>query len=296
MESLVLDGRLPARELEMRLAERVRALLARNGGAAPALAVIAAETAAGQPESVRMKGRACGRVGVAALLTLVPATATTAEVLAEIARLNADPRVHGIFVQHPLPPGVDERRCFDAVALAKDVGGDSSRSFGRVALGTLGAGAFGAATPAAIMRLLAHHGIPLAGREAVVAGRSAMVGKPMAMMLLAADATVTVCHSRSRDLPALVGRAEILVGAVGRPHLIRGSWIRDGAVVIDAGFHPPGIGDIDLAEAAWRCAAYTPVPGGVGPMTIAVLLEHTVSAAERAVGTAYETPSPPQPG
>jgi methylenetetrahydrofolate dehydrogenase (NADP+)/methenyltetrahydrofolate cyclohydrolase len=282
MTPLVLDGRLPAREVETRLAERVRALLARNGGAAPTLAVLAAETEAGQPESVRMKGRACGRVGVAALLTLVPAAATTAFVLAEIARLNGDPRVHGIFVQHPLPPGVDERRCFDAVALAKDVGGDSSHSFGRSALG---ASAFGAATPAAVMRLLAHHGIPLAGREAVVAGRSAMVGKPMAMMLLAADATVTVCHSRSRDLPALVGRAEILVAAVGRPHLIRGSWLRDGAVVIDAGYHPPGIGDIDLTEAAGRCAAYTPVPGGVGPMTIAVLLEHTVSAAERAAAS-----------
>ncbi len=283
MTPVILDGRVPARAAELRLAERVRGLQARHGGLTPTLAVVAAETAGGgQPESVRMKGRACGRVGIAALLTLVPAAATTAEVLAEIGRWNCDPRVHGVFVQHPLPPGVDERRCFDAVALGKDVGGDSSHSFGRVALG---AAAFGAATPTAAMRLLAHYGIPLAGREAVVVGRSPMVGRPMAMMLLAADATVTVCHSRSRDLPAHVGRAELLVAAVGRPHLVQGSWLRDGAVVVDAGYHPPGIGDVDLAGAAGRCAAYTPVPGGVGPMTIAALLEQTVDAAERAAAS-----------
>jgi methylenetetrahydrofolate dehydrogenase (NADP+)/methenyltetrahydrofolate cyclohydrolase len=206
-------------------------------------------------------------------------------VLAEIDRLNDDPRVHGIFLQHPLPAAIDERRCFDRIAVEKDVGGDGSLSFGRTALG---GDAFAAATPVAIMRLLSHYGISVAGKAAVVVGRSPMVGKPMAILLLAADATVTVCHSRTRRLAEVVRRAEVVVGAVDSPELIKGHWIRDGAVVIDAGSHPAGdgsvggTGDIELSAVAARSAAYTPVRGGIGPMTIATLLDHTVTAAERA--------------
>jgi methylenetetrahydrofolate dehydrogenase (NADP+)/methenyltetrahydrofolate cyclohydrolase len=282
MAALVLDGRAPARRLEAELAERVRALARwRQGGPPPALAILLVGAGAAGVRFAQRKVDACLRVGVEPRLTALPAGVATAAVLAAIDGLNADPRVHGVFLQHPVPPGVDERRCFDRIAPAKDVGGDGTLSFGQLALG---GSAYGAATPAGIMRLLASYGIPLAGRAAVVVGRSPMVGKPMAMMLLAAHATVTICHSRTRDLPHLVGRAEVVVAAADRPGLVKGAWLRDGAVVVDAGSHPGGVGDVELGAAAERCAAYTPVPGGVGPMTIATLLEHTVTAAERAAG------------
>lgn len=151
--------------------------------------------------------------------------------------------------------------------------------------------AYGSATPAGIMRLLRRYEIPLVGREAVVVGRSPILGRPMAMMLLAAHATVTICHSRTKNLSDVVGRAEIVVGAVGKPEYIRGSWIRDGAVVVDAGYHPGGVGDIELSAAIDRCSAYTPVPGGVGPMTIATLIAHTVEAAEKAADKQMTMPA-----
>jgi len=150
--------------------------------------------------------------------------------------------------------------------------------------------AFGSATPAGIMRLLSHYGIPVAGRRAVVVGRSPILGKPMALMLMNADATVTVCHSRTQGLPDIVGQAHLVVGAVGRPEFIKGSWIRDGAVIVDAGYHPGGVGDVELAAAIDRCSAYTPVPGGVGPMTIATLIAQSVEAAETSLAASLERP------
>jgi methylenetetrahydrofolate dehydrogenase (NADP+)/methenyltetrahydrofolate cyclohydrolase len=147
----------------------------------------------------------------------------------------------------------------------------------------MGAEAYGSATPAGIMRLLEHYQIPLAGKRAVVVGRSPILGKPMAMMLLNAHATVTICHSRTQDLPTVVQQADLVVGAVGRPEFIKGAWIAPGAVVIDAGYHPGGVGDVELSAVVDTCAAYTPVPGGVGPMTIATLLLHTMMAAEAAL-------------
>ena len=156
----------------------------------------------------------------------------------------------------------------------------TSLGFGRMAMGEA---AYGSATPAGIMRLLQRYGIEIAGKEAVVVGRSPILGKPMAMMLLGANATVTICHSRTKNLPEIVKRAELLVGAVGKPEFIKADWIRDGAVVVDAGYHPGGVGDIELGPVVERCAAYTPVPGGVGPMTIATLIAQTVEAAEKAV-------------
>jgi methylenetetrahydrofolate dehydrogenase (NADP+)/methenyltetrahydrofolate cyclohydrolase len=155
--------------------------------------------------------------------------------------------------------------------------------FGRMSLGER---AYGSATPAGIMRLLAHNGIAISGKHAVVVGRSAILGKPMAMMLLNANATVTICHSHTTDLAGLVRAADILVAAVGKPRLIQGDWIRPGAVVVDAGYHPGNVGDVDLESAARHASAYTPVPGGVGPMTIATLLEQTATAAERATPSA----------
>jgi methylenetetrahydrofolate dehydrogenase (NADP+)/methenyltetrahydrofolate cyclohydrolase len=232
---------------------------------------------------VRMKGNACKRVGMDSTRVHLPQATTTEELLARIDELNADPDVHGILLQHPVPPRIDERACFDRIQLEKDVDGVTSLGFGRMALGER---AFGSATPAGILRLLDHHRIALEGRRAVVVGRSPILGKPMALMLLNRNATVTVCHSRTRELPARVGEAELLVAAVGRPEFIRGAWIREGAVVVDAGYHPGGVGDVELAAAIPRCSAYTPVPGGVGPMTIATLLVQTVEAAERRLGLA----------
>jgi methylenetetrahydrofolate dehydrogenase (NADP+)/methenyltetrahydrofolate cyclohydrolase len=281
--AIVLDGRRLAGAVLAAAAERVRALAARGGGP-PGLAMVLVGADEAADRHARLKSDACRRVGVEALRIDFPPATATAEVLAEIDRLNAEPRVHGIFLQHPAA-GIDERRCFDRIALAKDVGGDSSASLGRLARGESG---FGAATPAGILRLLAGYGVAVAGKEAVVVGRSPMVGRPLALMLLAADATVTVCHSRTRDLPAVVGRAEIVAAAAGKPELVKAGWIRDGAVVIDAGLHPRDggvVGDVELAAVVDRCSAYTPVPGGVGPMTIAMLLERTVAAAERAAGS-----------
>ncbi len=278
MAGLILDGKAYAKELEAELTARVHRLALKEP---PILATILVGDDPASATYVRMKGNACRRVGMESLRVDLPESTTTDELLAAIDALNANPRVLGILLQHPVPKQIDERACFDRIALAKDVDGVTTHGFGRMAMDEP---AYGSATPAGIMRLLRHYQIPLEGREAVVVGRSPILGRPMAMMLLAANATVTICHSRTRNLAEVVGRAEIVVGAVGKPEFIRGSWIRDGAVVVDAGYHPGGVGDIELAGVIDRCSAYTPVPGGVGPMTIATLIAHTVEAAERAAG------------
>lgn len=275
-EPLILDGKALARQLEKELAERVAALRA-AGGRTPVLATILVGDDPASATYVKMKGNACRRVGMESRRVALPDATTTAELLAAIDALNADPDVRGILLQHPVPKHVDERACFDRIALAKDVDGVTAAGFGRMAMGER---AFGSATPAGILRLLDHYGIALAGLHAVVIGRSPILGKPMAAMLVNRDATVTVCHSKTRDLPALVAQADLVVAAVGRPELVRGAWIKPGAVVVDAGYHPPGVGDVELAAAIPRCSAYTPVPGGVGPMTIATLIAQTVEAAE----------------
>ncbi len=279
MSALVLDGKALAAAEEQALAVRVASLAAR-GGRLPILATILVGDDPASATYVRMKGNACQRVGMRSQRVELPATTTTEQLLARIDALNADPDVHGILLQHPAPAHIDERACFDRIALAKDVDGVTTLGFGRMAMGEP---AWGSATPAGIMRLLAHYRIELRGRLAVVVGRSPILGKPMAAMLLNADATVVICHSRTRDLPALVAQADLVVGAVGKPEFIRAEWIKDGAVVVDAGYHPGNVGDIELGPLVERAAAYTPVPGGVGPMTINTLIAQTVSAAERAL-------------
>jgi len=220
------------------------------------------------------------------LAVVLPEATTTAELLAKIDELNADPDVHGILLQHPVPHQIDERAAFDRIAVTKDVDGVTTQGFGLMAMGEP---AYGSATPAGIMRLLAHYDIGLRGMHAVVIGRSPILGKPMALMLLNADCTVTVCHSRTGDLPALVRQADLVVAAVGRPRFVAGDWVKDGAVIVDAGFHPAErVGDVDLDAAAPRSHAFTPVPGGVGPMTINTLILQTLEAAERAAGTAID--------
>jgi methylenetetrahydrofolate dehydrogenase (NADP+) / methenyltetrahydrofolate cyclohydrolase len=274
----ILDGKALAQKIEGELSERVKIVKERTGGVTPILATI---LVGGDPAShtyVKMKGNACRRVGMESLRVLLPETTTTEELLAEIDKLNANPAVHGILLQHPVPHQIDERQCFDRISLAKDVDGVTVLGFGRMAMGE---SAYGSATPAGIMKLLSHYGFPVEGKHAVVVGRSPILGKPVAMMLLNANATVTICHSKTTDLPAIVGKADIVVGAVGKPEFIKAAWIKEGAVVIDAGYHPGNVGDIELSAVMGKCSAYTPVPGGVGPMTIALLITQTVEAAEK---------------
>jgi methylenetetrahydrofolate dehydrogenase (NADP+)/methenyltetrahydrofolate cyclohydrolase len=279
MSALILDGKKLATLVEADLAERVAKIKERTQQT-PILATILVGDDPSSATYVKMKGNACRRVGMDSISVTLPSTTTTESLLAEIATLNANPNVHGILLQHPVPHQIDERACFDAISLAKDVDGVTCFGFGRMSMGEQ---AYGSATPQGIMTLLNHYQIPLEGKHAVVVGRSAILGKPMAMMLLAANATVTICHSRTQNLAELIKQADIVVGAVGKPQFIKSEWIKDGAVVVDAGYHAGGVGDIELAGIIERASAYTPVPGGVGPMTIATLMTQTVMAAEKAI-------------
>jgi methylenetetrahydrofolate dehydrogenase (NADP+)/methenyltetrahydrofolate cyclohydrolase len=203
---------------------------------------------------------------------------TTEELLKKIHELNDDDNVHGILLQHPVPHQIDERLCFDAIDIDKDVDGVTCLGFGNMSMGLP---AFGSCTPAGIMRLLEHYEIKIQGMNAVVVGRSPILGKPMAMMLLNKNATVTICHSRTQNIENIIRQADILVGAVGIPRFIKHDWIKDNAVVIDAGYHPEKCGDIDLKNIESKASAYTPVPGGVGPMTINTLILQTLQSAQK---------------
>ena len=243
---------------------------------------LAAVLVGGDPASVtyiNMKQARCESIGVESLFVALPETATTREVVDAIERLSADRGIDGILLQHPVPARVDERAAFEAIAPAKDVDGVTKLSFASMALGLPG---FASCTPGGIMRLLEAYDVDPAGMHAVVIGRSPILGKPIGMLLLARDATVTYCHSRTRGLPAIVRTADIVVAAVGRPLFVRGDWIKAGAVVIDAGYNEGNVGDVHFSEAAAVASLITPVPGGVGPTTIAVLIAQTISAAEQA--------------
>ena len=279
MAAIVLDGKAIAAKTENELSQRV-ALIKQRTGKTPILATILVGTDPASATYVKMKGNACRRIGMESLAIELGAETTTEQLLDQIDTLNHNPEVHGILLQHPTPSQIDERACFDRIALEKDVDGVTCLCFGRMAMGE---SAYGCATPQGIMRLLDAYDIPISGKHAVVVGRSAILGKPMAMMLLGKDATVTICHSRTQNLEALIKQADILVGAVGKPEFIKASWIKDNAVVIDAGYHPGGIGDIELAPLLQRVAAYTPVPGGVGPMTINTLIQQTVMSGEKSL-------------
>ena len=279
MAAIVLDCKAIAAKTENELSQRV-ALIKQRTGKTPILATIFVGTDPASATYVKMKGNACRRIGMESLAIELGAETTTEQLLDQIDTLNHNPEVHGILLQHPTPSQIDERACFDRIALEKDVDGVTCLGFGRMAMGE---SAYGCATPQGIMRLLDAYDIPISGKHAVVVGRSAILGKPMAMMLLGKDATVTICHSRTQNLEALIKQADILVGAVGKPEFIKASWIKDNAVVIDAGYHPGGIGDIELAPLLQRVAAYTPVPGGVGPMTINTLIQQTVMSGEKSL-------------
>jgi len=278
MTGTILDGKSLAQQLESELTLRVQQIIQRSNGRIPILATILVGDDPASATYVRMKGNACKRVGMESLRVALPQATTTDELLSEIDKLNDNLDVRGILLQHPVPSQIDERSCFDRISLEKDVDGVTALGFGRMAMGEP---AYGSATPVGIMRLLRHYEIPLQGKHAVVIGRSPILGKPIAMMLLNANATVTICHSKTQELPEIIRSADIVVGAVGKPEFIRGEWIKPGAVVVDAGYHPGNIGDIELSVVIDTCTAYTPVPGGVGPMTIATLIAQAVEAAEK---------------
>ncbi|MBU2965105.1 tetrahydrofolate dehydrogenase/cyclohydrolase catalytic domain-containing protein [Amphritea sp. 2_MG-2023] len=277
MSALILDGKALAKSREQQLHAAVKKFQD-EGGLQPVLATILVGDDPSSATYVQMKVNACARVGMGSRFISLPASTTTDELLEKIDQLNNDAEVCGILLQHPVPEQIDERACFDAIAIEKDVDGVTTQGFGLMAMGEP---AFGSATPAGIMTLLKHYDIALSGKHAVVLGRSPILGKPMAAMLLNANATVTICHSRTENLAALVAQADIVVGAVGQPELIKAEWIKDGAVVVDAGYHAGGVGDIEKTGLQARVAALTPVPGGVGPMTINALISHTLESAQR---------------
>jgi methylenetetrahydrofolate dehydrogenase (NADP+)/methenyltetrahydrofolate cyclohydrolase len=226
-----------------------------------------------------MKARRCEQAGIESRRVYLSANTTTEELVDAVSELSDDPTVDGILLQHPVPAHIDERAAFEAIAPAKDVDGVTMQSFAAMAFGRPG---FAACTPEGIMRLLDAHDVDPRGLHAVVIGRSPILGKPVAALLLARDATVTVCHSRTSDLPSVVRTADIVVAAVGKPRFVRGGWLKPGAVVVDAGYNEGNVGDVAFDEAVTTAALITPVPGGVGPTTIAVLLDQTVTAAEQA--------------
>ena len=274
-EPKILDGKALAKEIEAELAAKVSAHKAKTGRT-PVLATILVGENPASVTYVRMKGNACRRVGIEPLKVELPETTTTEELLAEIAKLNADDNVCGILLQHPVPRGIDEQLCFNSIAPEKDVDGVNVTSFGAVTMGDKKA--YKCATPYSIMTILTRYGIELEGKEAVVIGRSPILGKPVAMLLLNANCTVTICHSRTKNLPEIVRRADIVVAAVGKPKFVKAEWIKPGAVLVDAGYNEGNVGDIDLEKAAPLSSAYTPVPGGVGPCTIAMLMSQTVES------------------
>ncbi len=280
MAAEIIDGKQIAARIRADLTAEVAQLGTR--GIRPGLAVVLAGDNAASQVYVRNKTAACAEVGFRTFDHRLPATVTEKNLLALVEQLNRDPEVHGILVQLPLPPGIDARRILLAIDPEKDVDGFHPDNLGRLLMGEP---RFVACTPLGVMRLLDESHTPLAGADVVVIGRSNIVGKPMAALLISADATVTICHSRSRDLPEKVGRADVVVAAIGRAQMVKGAWIKPGATVIDVGMNRGDdgklVGDVEFAAAALRARAITPVPGGVGPMTIAMLLSNTLASARR---------------
>jgi methylenetetrahydrofolate dehydrogenase (NADP+) / methenyltetrahydrofolate cyclohydrolase len=283
MPATLIDGKTLAATLRASLKSSVASLAAR--GARPGLAAVLVGTDPASRIYVRNKIRACEETGVQSLLREFPEDISENRLLDCIAELNADRSVHGILVQLPLPEVLDPDRILATILPAKDVDGFHAANLGALLQGRPG---FVPGTPAGVMRMLEHAGVPLAGRHAVIVGRSTIVGKPMSLLLLQKDATVTICHSRTVDLRATTRQADILVAAVGRPRMITADMVKPGACVIDVGINrlPDGklAGDVDFAAVREVAGAITPVPGGVGPMTVAMMIANAVRAAEQTIG------------
>ncbi|MBN1282710.1 MAG: bifunctional methylenetetrahydrofolate dehydrogenase/methenyltetrahydrofolate cyclohydrolase FolD [Proteobacteria bacterium] len=282
MPAKIIDGKAMALSIRASIAARVFDL--RSKGVTPGLAVVLVGENPASQVYVKMKRKACAEAGIASFAHDLHHDVSEDALLDLIARLNSDPAVHGVLVQLPLPTHIDEKQVTLAISPDKDVDGFHPVNVGLLALGEP---CFAPCTPAGVIELIESTGAKIEGANAVVIGRSNIVGKPTAMMLMKRNATVTVCHSKTKDLAAEVGRADIVVAAIGRPAFVKGSWIKPQAVVVDVGINrlPDGglAGDVEFAAAAERASAITPVPGGVGPMTIAMLLKNTVEAASRSL-------------
>ena len=276
MAAQILDGKKLANESEKEILESV--LLLKESGIIPTLATILVGEDPASETYVRMKQQTCKRVGMESVAINLSKETSTQELLSKIDELNNDKSIHGILLQHPVPNQINERECFERISIEKDVDGVTCLGFGRMSMDLF---AYGSCTPAGIMRILDFYDIDISGMNAVVVGRSPILGKPMAMMLLNKNATVTICHSRTKKLEDHVRNADLVIGAVGVPKLIKKEWLKKGGVVIDAGYHPEKCGDIDLDGVEEIASSYTPVPGGVGPMTINTLILNTMRAAEK---------------
>ena len=284
MTARVLDGTAIAQTIRTEVAAQVAKLSAQ--GQKPGLAAVLVGEDPASAVYVRSKGKACEEAGMHSVTLRLPANTNEAELLETVDRLNADQQIHGILVQLPLPKHINSERVLRRIDPIKDVDGFHPVNVGKLVVGDRSA--FRPATPYGVQQMLIRSGIETRGAHAVIVGRSNIVGRPMANLLIqqgpGGDATVTVCHSKTRDLAATVGRADLLVAAVGRPEMVRGEWVKPGAVVIDVGINRTAegklLGDVEYAAAAARASAITPVPGGVGPMTIAMLLANTVTAAK----------------
>ena len=276
MPAQKLDGKKLSAISEESIKNRVSDLMKK--GVKPTLATILVGNDPASETYVKMKRNTCARVGMESIAVEMPDTTTTEELLLKIQELNANDKVHGILLQHPVPSQIDERKCFDSINVNKDVDGVTCLGFGNMSMGI---DAYGSCTPAGIIRLIKHYNLNVEGLNAVVVGRSPILGKPMAMMLLNLNATVTICHSRTKDIEKIIQNADLVVGAVGIPKFIKSNWLKKDAIVIDAGYHPEKCGDIDLDGIEENSSAYTPVPGGVGPMTINTLVLQTLESAEK---------------
>jgi len=276
-KTLILDGNRVATDVKEKLVARISRLA--DQGVVPCLATILVGNDPSSATYVRMKGNACQRLGMQSIRIELPENTTTGELIAAIHKLNTDPTIHGILLQHPVPHHIDERAAFEAISIAKDVDGVTMLGFAQNAFGFAD---FPSCTPAAIMTILDDYSIPIEGKHAVVIGRSPILGKPVSLMLLNRNATVTTCHSKTNQLADIVRTADIVVAAVGKPKFVQGDWLKPGAVILDAGYNPGNVGDVDYESCLPNASAITPVPAGVGPVTIATLLKHTVQAAEKA--------------
>ena len=278
MKAKVLDGKELSKKTEVYIEKEVRDLISK--GIKPTLATILVGSDPASETYVKMKRNTCKRVGMDSIAIELPENTSTDELLKTIKKLNNDDKVHGILLQHPVPSQIDERKCFDEISIEKDVDGVTCLGFGNMSMGLP---AYGSCTPAGIIRLIKEYELEIEGMNAVVVGRSPILGKPMAMMLLNLNATVTICHSRTKNIEDIIKNADLIVGAVGIPRFIKSDWIKKGSVVIDAGFHPEMCGDIDLDGIEDNAIAYTPVPGGVGPMTINTLILQTMESAKKTI-------------
>ncbi len=279
MSATILDGKNLSKVSEESIKKRVEILS--NEGVKPTLATILVGNDPASETYVKMKQNTCARMGMKSIAIELPKDTSTEELLKKIESLNNDKNIHGILLQHPVPSQIDERKCFDAIDINKDVDGVTCLGFGNMSMGIE---AYGSCTPAGIIRLIEHYNLDIQGLNAVVVGRSPILGKPMAMMLLNLNATVTICHSRTKNIEKIIKDADLIVGAVGIPKFIKSDWIKQNCIVIDAGYHPEKCGDIDLNGIENIAKAYTPVPGGVGPMTINTLMLQTLISAEKTLG------------